>query len=135
MLLADQLKSELTFRAGKSSGPGGQHVNKVSTRITLLFNVLESALLSEYQKGLILEKLSNRISLEGILSLHCDETRSQVKNKEIVYVRFVKLIEEALKPVKKRKPTRPTKSSVEKRLRLKKHKSEKKNYRKYKTDD
>lgn len=131
----EQILSELDFRTSKSSGPGGQHVNKVSTRVTLLFSVADSSALSDNQKELILGKLKNRISNDGILSLSCDETRSQVKNKEIVIERFKVLIENAIKPIKKRKPTKPTKSSIEKRLKLKKQKSDKKTSRKQNADD
>ena len=116
----EQILTELDFRTSKSSGPGGQHVNKVSTRVTLLFSVADSSALSDNQKELILGKLKNRISNDGILSLSCNETRSQVKNKEIVIERFKVLIENAIKPIKKRKPTKPTKASVQKRLKDKK---------------
>lgn len=105
-------------------------MNKVSTKVELLFDVDASELLTEEQKAVIRTKLKNRISNEGLLILQCDETRSQLKNKEIVYQRFINLIEEALKPEKERKPTKPTKASVEKRLKEKKKKSEKKDYRK-----
>ena len=121
---------EIRYRTSRSSGAGGQHVNKVSTKVELLFDVLNSMVLTEEQKSVVLSKLKNRISGEGLLSLSCDETRSQAKNKEIVYERFVKLIEDALKPEKKRKQTKPTKSSVEKRLKQKKKVSEKKDLRK-----
>ena len=126
----EQILTELNFRASKSSGPGGQHVNKVSTRVTLLFGVAGSSVLSDDQKELILGKLKNRISNDGILSLSCNETRSQVKNKEIVIERFKVLIENAIKPIKKRKPTKPTKASVQKRLKDKKVQSDKKDLRK-----
>ena len=135
MQIFEQILTELDFRTSKSSGPGGQHVNKVSTRVTLLFSVADSSALSDNKKELILGKLKNRISNDGILSLSCDETRSQSKNKEIVLERFKVLIENAVKPVKKGKPTKPTKSSIEKRLKLKKQKSDKKSSRKQNTDD
>ena len=110
-------------------------MNKVSTKVELLFNVGNSVFLSEDQKVAIHNTLKNRISKEGMLSLQCDETRSQAKNKEIVFDRFVALIEVALKPVKKRRPSKPTKASIQKRLTLKKQKAEKKSSRKKKTDD
>jgi len=102
----------------------------VSTKVELIFDVNGSTVLSEEQKIIIHEKLKNRISNEGLLILHCDETRSQLKNKEIVFIRFITLMEDALKPEKERKPTKPTKSSVEKRLYNKKKKSDKKDLRK-----
>ena len=124
------LSKEVKYRTSRSSGAGGQHVNKVSTKVELLFHVESSEILSEEQKTIITKKLKNRISNDGWLTLSCDETRSQAKNKEIVFDRFMALINEALKPVKKRKPTKPTKNSVEKRLKKKKKLSEKKDLRK-----
>jgi len=128
--MAIDVEKEIKFRTSRSSGSGGQHVNKVSTKVELLFHVDNSEVLTEEQKAVIRKKLKNRISNDGWLTLSCDETRSQAKNKEIVFDRFMILINEALKPVKKRKPTKPTKTSVEKRLKEKKKKSEKKDQRK-----
>lgn len=129
------LTTEIKFRTSRSSGPGGQHVNKVESRVELMFDVENSEFLEKDQKAIIFEKLKNRISNDGLLRLQCDESRSQAKNREIVIKRFLVLIERALKPVKKRKPTRPTKSSIEKRLKIKKQVSEKKSSRKLKSDD
>ncbi len=129
-LMQESLKKEVRYRTSRSSGAGGQHVNKVSTKVELIFDVENSETLTEEQQAIIRVKLKNRISKEGLLLLQCDETRSQVKNKEIVCNRFINLIEEALKPEKERKPTVPTKTSVEKRLKDKKKKSGKKELRK-----
>ena len=126
----EELHRELNFKTSRSSGPGGQHVNKVESRVELLFDVENSEFLEKDQKVVVFEKLRNRISNEGMLRLQCDETRSQVKNKEIVVERFLQLIKEALKPKKERKPTKPGKASREKRLRNKKKLAEKKEYRK-----
>ena len=131
--MIEELSSEVSFRFSRSGGPGGQSVNKVSTQVELLFNVDESNILSDNQKDTIKLKLVNRINSEGILLLKCDETRSQLKNKQIVINRFIHLVKEALKPVKKRRPTRPTRSSVRRRLDDKKKQSEKKKNRR--TDD
>ena len=128
----EDFKKEVTYRTSRSGGAGGQHVNKVSTKVELLFNVNESSILTERRKSIISEKLSNRISLDGVLALKCDETRSQSANKEIVFERFVNLIKTALTPVKKRRPTKPSRSSVRKRLDSKKKHSEKKSNRKFK---
>lgn len=128
--MQEMLNKEVGYRTSRSSGAGGQHVNKVSTKVELVFDVDASRVLTEEQKAVIHTKLKNRISREGLLTLQCDETRSQVKNKEIVFERFITLIKEALKPEKERKPTKPTKASVEKRLKEKKKKSEKKDFRK-----
>jgi|AntAceMinimDraft_9_1070365.scaffolds.fasta_scaffold00139_3 ribosome-associated protein len=136
MITIDEIKlnSELKFRTSRSSGPGGQSVNKVSTQVELLFDISSSGLLSEDEKITLSDKLRNRINNEGILTLKCNETRSQLKNKEIVINRFLKLLEEALKPVKERKPTKRSKASVEKRLRNKKIQSDKKKDRKNKEE-
>lgn len=129
-----KLKSELKYRTSRSSGPGGQSVNKLSTQVELLFDVGSSNIITEDQKITIQEKLKNRINNDGVLALKCDETRSQLKNKEIVLIRFIKLIEAALKPVKERKPTKRSKAFVQKRLRNKKIQSDKKKDRKIKDD-
>ena len=130
----DNLIGETKYRFSRSSGPGGQSVNKLSTQVELLFDVVGSVVLSEDQKIVILEKLKNRITNDGFLAIKCDETRSQLKNKGIVLNRFLKLIEDALKPIKKRKPTSRSKASVEKRLRNKKVQSDKKKDRKIKEE-
>lgn len=127
-----ELNKEVSYRTSRSGCAGGQHVNKVSTKVELLFNVEESLLLTDRMKSIILEKLSNRITNDGILVLKCDQTRSQATNKEIVFERFVNLIKTALTPVKKRKATKPSKSSVRKRLDNKKKLSDKKSNRKFK---
>lgn len=127
-----RLEKEVLYRTSKSGGAGGQHVNKVSTKVELLFDVNASVVLTERRKSIILEKLSNRITANGILALKCDETRSQLSNKEIVFERFINLIKTALTPVKKRRSTKPTKSSVRKRLEGKKKQAQKKSDRKFK---
>ena len=124
------INKEVRYRTSRSSGAGGQHVNKVSTKVELIFDIDASDILSEEEKTIVKEKLANRISKDGLLMLNSDETRSQVKNKEIVFNRFLLLLEDAMKPVKERKPTKPTKSSVERRLKDKKKKKKKKGFRK-----
>jgi len=122
----ESLLQELQFKAVRSSGAGGQHVNKVSTKIELFFDVLNSSGLTDAEKEKIYLKISNRLTKDNILQLQCDETRSQHKNKEIVIKRFFALLENAFKVAKKRKKTRPSKSSIEKRLKSKKKAAEKK---------
>lgn len=127
-----QLHTELDFKAVRSSGAGGQNVNKVSTKVILNWNSLDSSGLSENQLIRIHEKLANRINKEGILILECDETRSQLKNKELVTKRFFYLLENALIVAKKRIATKIPKSVIRKRLNDKKVNSEKKQNRNFK---
>lgn len=133
--MIEGLIKEVRFVSNRSSGSGGQHVNKVSTRVELLFEVAASNVFSASDKSLILTRLKNRISKDGILRLACEESRSQARNKEIIFERFVTLIKDALRPIKKRKATKPSQSSVEKRLKKKKTQSEKKEARKIKDDE
>ncbi|WP_339725073.1 alternative ribosome rescue aminoacyl-tRNA hydrolase ArfB [Maribacter stanieri] len=124
-----QILTELQFKAIRSSGPGGQHANKVSSKVELSFHIESSAGLTERQKKRALLKLGNKISKEGNLILQCDESRSQHKNKELVTKRFYKLLEKSLMVPKARKKSRPTRSSIEKRLKSKKLASLKKTNR------
>ena len=125
----EQIITELQFKAIRSSGPGGQHANKVSSKVELSFHIESSAGLTERQKKRALLKLGNKISKEGNLILQCDESRSQHKNKELVTKRFLKLLEKSLMVPKARKKSRPTRSSIEKRLKSKKLASLKKTNR------
>ena len=127
-----QLHTELDFKAVRSSGAGGQNVNKVSTKVILNWNSLDSSGLSENQLIRIREKLANRINKEGILILECDESQSQHKNKELVTKRFFYLLENALIVAKKRIATKIPKSVIRKRLNDKKVNSEKKQNRNFK---
>lgn len=128
------INKEVKYRTSRSGGAGGQHVNKVSTKVEVLFDVDKSEILTDRQKLIVLYKLKNRITLEGIFCLQCDTTRSQLKNKEIAFNRLIELIKTALAPVKKRKPTKPSKASIQKRLNNKKKLSEKKSNRSNKND-
>jgi ribosome-associated protein len=121
---------EFIFNATRSSGPGGQHVNKVSTRIELRFDVLASHLLQETEKDVIMITLASRITKAGMLILVSQSERSQYDNKTKVIEKFYRLLEKALTPVKKRKPTHPTTASKTKRLDAKRIMSEKKKFRK-----
>jgi len=111
---------EVDFRTSRSSGPGGQHVNKTESRVELLWSPQESDCLSEAQKLLVAGRLSNRITDEGVLILASEKYRSQHRNRADVTERFLDLVLSSLVPAKKRRPTRPTRSSVEKRIRSKK---------------
>ena len=126
----DQLLPELTFRAIRSSGSGGQHVNKVSSKVELHFFIENSAILSNEQKQLLLKSLKSRLTKDKELILQCDESRSQHKNKELVIKRFFELIKMGLIIPKKRKPTKIPKSVIRKRLKSKRIRSERKVSRK-----
>jgi ribosome-associated protein len=120
---------EFTFTFSRSSGPGGQHVNKVSTKVELRFNVLESNLLTTEEKEIILIKMTKKINAEGEIILVSQSERSQLMNKEKVIEKFYLLLVKALTPVKKRKPTKPSRAAKEKRLEEKRMQSEKKELR------
>ena len=115
--------NEFVFQTSRSSGPGGQNVNKVSSKVELRFNLWSSALLDEQEKTIIAEKLANKINKEGELVLAAQTDRSQLKNKEKVIEKFYHLLEKALTPPKKRYMTKPTRASVERRLESKRVKS------------
>ncbi len=117
---------ELKFKAVRSSGAGGQHVNKVSSKVELMFNVENSFALSDIEKERLYLKLGNKLTKENMLLLQCDESRSQHKNKELVIKRFLEVIKTALKAPKKRRKTKPSKSAIEKRLKSKQKKAQKK---------
>jgi ribosome-associated protein len=117
-------RAELTYRATRSGGPGGQHVNTSSTRVELAWDVGASPSLGDEERALIRERLSNRINGEGVLLLAASDHRSQHQNKEAVTERFVELVRQALVVPKKRKKTRPSAAAREERLRAKKHRSE-----------
>jgi ribosome-associated protein len=122
-------RSSLSFRTSRSGGPGGQHVNKVETRVELLFDVAGSPHLSEYQRTRILDRLRTRIDAQGLLHVVSGASRSQWQNKERAVERFVQLMREGLKPRAVRKKTRPSASAREKRLHRKKERGETKRLR------
>lgn len=121
---------EFTITASRSSGPGGQNVNKVSTRVELRFDVKKSVLLSADEKEIILLKLQKKINSSGELILMAQTDRSQLKNRDKAVEKFYKLLIKALTPQKKRKPTRPSRAAKEKRLEEKLIQAEKKERRK-----
>ena len=116
--------SEISFYASRSSGPGGQHVNKTSSKVTLVFNVQESLSLSEHQKMMIISRLGGRINSKGELQISCEEQRSQFRNKEEAVSRFARILADALKPVRKRRKTKIPYSAKRKRIDNKKKRSE-----------
>ncbi|HDR50247.1 MAG TPA: aminoacyl-tRNA hydrolase [Mariniphaga anaerophila] len=128
--IKEQLLAEVQFSASRSGGPGGQNVNKVNTKIELRFPVQESDVLDENQKQLIFLKLKNRMNNEGELLVTSSAERSQWRNKEKATQKFFELIEMALTKPQKRKKTRPTAASRQKRLENKKQLGQKKQLRK-----
>ena len=117
---------EIVFQTSRSSGPGGQNVNKVESRVELRFHLQDSQVLTEEQKALILEKLTNQLTADGLLLVTAQDDRSQYRNKEIALVRFHELLLKSLRRPKPRKATKPNRSAVRKRLEGKKIQGDKK---------
>jgi len=126
----ERLKSELNYKYVRSSGSGGQHVNKVSSKAELYFDLFNSAVFQPDEKEKLSEFFQNRLTKEGILILASDESRSQFRNKALVTQRFLELIQEGLKEDNIRIPTRVPRSVKKKRLKNKRFNAEKKANRK-----
>jgi ribosome-associated protein len=122
--------SELQFRSSRSGGPGGQIVNKLETRVELLFDVRNSPSLNEDQRQAIFASLASKIGRDGVLRVVAQEARSQWENKQKAVEKFVAFLQKALKPKRKRIATTPTASARLERLKAKKIRSEKKKLRK-----
>ncbi len=120
----------ISFRFSRSSGPGGQNVNRVESRVELLFDLAGSPALTEEQRQILQERLASHLDKNGILHLSVQIHRSQLKNREEALLQFQRLLTSALKPRKKRRPTRPSKASRERRLELKKIRGRSKRSRK-----
>lgn len=116
-------EEELTFTSSRSSGPGGQHVNKTSTRVTLAFDIDRSPSLSPYQKSRLKERLGSRINAEGILRVVAGRERSQLANHQAAVARFTQLLYQALQEEPERVATRPTAAARERRLSSKRRRS------------
>lgn len=112
--------SEMRFSAARSGGPGGQHVNKVSSRVILEFDVMHTSALSPYQKRRIAERVGNRMNQQGILRLQAQRHRTQSANRTDLLKKFIEILQDALRPVKSRVPTRVPHRVREKRLEEKK---------------
>jgi ribosome-associated protein len=128
--------SELRFRFSRSSGAGGQNVNKRDTKVELLFDVAGSPSLGPRQRDRIMRKLSSRIDTDGVLHLVVSEERTQGRNREIAIERFCALLADALRPdPPKRRPTKPSKAAVERRIASKRRRGETKRGRRVADDD
>lgn len=125
----EKIVNELTFKAVRSSGAGGQNVNKVSSKVVLGFNLPASAALTDDEKDLAQACLASRLTHEGLLILQCDEDRSQLRNKDIVIKRFFTVMDAALKVDKIRKPTKIPRSVIKRRIEGKRRLSDKKQNR------
>lgn len=122
---------ELHFKTSRSSGAGGQNVNKVETSVTVLWHVGESEFFNENQKDLIQAKLKNRINADGLLFLTVSESRTQLMNKNKAIEKILEIVDKALIIPKKRVATKPSKAQKQKRLDTKKKLSDKKENRKF----
>ena len=126
MIDSVSFENECLFKTSRSSGKGGQNVNKTETKVGLWFDVAASALFSDEEKTRILSRLASVITDDGYLQLTCDEQRSQLQNKQLVIERAIAMLEKAIIPPKPRKKTKPSKATIEKRLEEKRKKSLKK---------
>ena len=125
----NDILNELLFSASRSSGPGGQNVNKVNTKITLKWDVARSQIINQEQKNFLLKKFSAGLTKDGVLILTAQDNRSQIKNKEKAISKLGKWLEAAFKPKKTRKATKPNKAAQKKRRENKQKHSEKKIWR------
>ena len=125
----EHLKKELKFKAVRSSGAGGQHVNKVASKVELFFDVQNSQAISDDEKQLLIKNLATRLTKGNVLLLSCDDSRSQHKNKETVIKRLLALLELNMQIPKIRRATKPSKSSIKKRLDKKTKQAQKKSLR------
>lgn len=120
---------ELWYVASRAGGPGGQHVNTSSTRVTLMWNLAGTTALDEGQRARVLRRLANRVNADGVLQLSADGERSQLANREDARARLAALVAQALVVPKARRPTRPTRGAQERRLTAKKQRGETKRQR------
>lgn len=134
MIRKEHLAAEMTYKTSRSSGPGGQNVNKVESKVTLIWNVDVSNVLSDVQKEIVKERLVNRMNAIGQLILEVSESRSQLENKQIAIDKLFLLLTNALRPTKKRIPTKVSKAKILARLDRKKQHAVKKSNRRWKPE-
>ena len=127
---SEKLLKEISFKAVRSSGPGGQHVNKTASKAVISFTITSSQIFTPLEKQRLLEKLKSRISQDGILTITCSESRSQHRNKALAIARLFTLLEKSLRVAKSRKKSRPSRNAIEKRIVSKKKNALKKANRK-----
>lgn len=125
-------EDELFFKTARSGGKGGQHVNKVETKVTAFWKFLDSEKLTNEQKAVLQTKLKNKINSEGALFVSNETQRTQTGNKQLAVQKLHNLVQQALKPKKPRLKTKPSRSSIEKRIENKKQRSEVKENRRKK---
>jgi len=130
MVDADALSKEVNYLTARSKGSGGQHVNKVETKVTLVFSLVESNLLDSNQKQLLRENIGNKINTKGNIQVTAQKYNSQIKNKVLCFQKLIALMNEGLKVKKKRKKHRLSNTQKEKRLKEKKRRANIKEFRK-----
>jgi ribosome-associated protein len=128
-ITAALLGNELIFTTSRSSGPGGQNVNKVNTKVTVKFDVAQSQVLTDEERAVILKKLHSKITTEGVLVITSQDSRSQLQNKEAAIIKLETLLVKAFEKKKIRRATKPSKGAVQNRIKKKKHHAEKKKWR------
>ena len=126
---------ELTVRASRASGAGGQHVNKTSSRVEVVWNVAESRALTPQDRAWLLKKLAARLTADGALRVVVSDTRSQIRNRDIAMERLAEVVRAGLARPKKRKPTKPSRSALRARVEAKKRRSLKKKLRRSDGDE
>jgi ribosome-associated protein len=128
-------RGELDVRVSRSSGAGGQHVNKTSSRVEIFWNVKTSRVLTDEQRALVLSRLKSRLTSDGSIRVVASDMRSQTRNREIAEERLGELVSRALVVRRKRKPTKPSRAAKEARLQSKKRHSQKKDERRGRSFD
>jgi ribosome-associated protein len=129
IITASMLFNELEFTASRSSGPGGQNVNKVNSKIGVKFDIVHSQILREEEKAIILKNLSGHLTKDGILMISSQDKRSQLENKQLVIQKLDRMMAKTFEKKKVRKATKVSKSAIQKRINSKKAQAEKKKWR------